>query len=80
MSAWVVMTQRPRDQHLIGRALRPVQQWNQQTFAGAVVVWVDVTGQSLADWLILSRGRKKKQQQNRTAWQTLTEMERHARV
>lgn len=46
---WVV-----RDQHLIWRTLCPVQQWNQETFAGAVVLWVDVTGQSAANWLIWS--------------------------
>lgn len=33
--------------------LCPVQQGNQETLAGAVVIWADVTGQSAAHRLVL---------------------------
>ena len=34
------------EQYLIWCTLCPVQQWNQETFAGAVIIRINVTGQN----------------------------------
>ena len=38
--------------HLIRCTLCPIQQWNQEAFAGAVIIGVNVTGQSTTSWLM----------------------------
>lgn len=40
------------EQYLIRCTLCPVQQWDQEAFAGAVIVGVNVTGQDTTSWLM----------------------------
>lgn len=54
----MIASQGLREQYLIRCTLCPIQQWNQETFAGAVIVRVNVTGQSATSWLM---GKKKPQ-------------------
>lgn len=60
----MVASQGLREQYLIRCTLCPIQQWNEETFTGAVIVRINVTGQSATSWLKKKKNRTKTQKKH----------------